>query len=85
MAKFDLKFLDQEMDEEKTLQVFFNPKENTNFKEDSIRLWIQDEGNFNIHTCFDLDKSTAIKFSKTLRTEINKIKDNDFERLSNTF
>ena len=41
-----------------------------------------DEGCY--HIC--LDKSTAIKFAKTLRTEINKMKDeDDFERLSNTF
>lgn len=33
-----------------------------------------------------LDKSTAIKFAKTLRTEINKIKESeDFDKQSNLF
>jgi hypothetical protein len=33
-----------------------------------------------------LDITTAIKFAKTIRTEINKVKDaNDFDELSNTF
>lgn len=34
-----------------------------------------------------LDKSTAIKFAKTLRTEINKLEDvnNEFDELSNLF
>lgn len=37
-----------------------------------IFISIEDEGGCN-HIC--LDKSTAIKFAKTLRTEINKIKE----------
>jgi hypothetical protein len=33
-----------------------------------------------------LDITTAIKFAKTIRTEINKVKaSNDFDELSNTF
>jgi len=33
--------------------------------------------------CFDV--TTAIKFSKTIRTEINKAKDDDFNNKSNLF
>jgi len=31
----------------------------------------------NLHHCFNLDKSTAIRFAKTLRTEINKITESE--------
>ena len=72
MAKFELKFLDQTLESEKTIKVFFNDKENTDYKNHSIRIWI-DNKDRGIHEYFDLDKSTAIKFAKTLRTEINKI------------
>jgi hypothetical protein len=62
MAKFEMRFFDVE--EEKTF----------------IRAW-DNSGKICIcinidefkHTCIFLDKSTAIKFAKTLRTEINKI------------
>jgi hypothetical protein len=76
MAKFELKFLDQIQEEEKTIKVFFNPKENTSYNNDSIRIWIDDLGS-GVSTCFDMDKSTAIKFAKTLRTEINKITESE--------
>jgi hypothetical protein len=31
----------------------------------------------NLHHCFNLDKSSAIRFAKTLRTEINKITESE--------
>mgnify|MGYP003637249039 CR=1 FL=1 len=63
MAKIDLKFLDNSTPN-CTIQVF---------KIDSheIEIIIHEVGVVNA-TIF-LDKSTAIKFAKTLRTEINKI------------
>lgn len=60
-AKIDLKFIDCQ------------------FPKDSIRT-IEDNGvifieviNEGLEAYISLDKSTAIKFAKTLRTEINKI------------
>ncbi len=76
MAKFELKFLDQTQEEEKTIKVFFNHRDNTSYEQHSIRLWIEDLENGS-YTCFDMDKSTAIKFAKTLRTEINKITESE--------
>jgi hypothetical protein len=65
MAKFELKFLD-----------FIN-------SEDFIKINVDEENKLiEIYTASQeqstlivIDKSTAIKLSKTLRTEINKIKD----------
>ena len=69
MAKFELKFLDcfgnnDYLTCEKKQQV------DEEFNEHWINISISNNGKiFSIM----LDKSTAIKFSKTLRTEINKI------------
>ena len=76
MAKFELKFLDT--NEEKKIEVFKNEKEVLGLKNDFIRIIIEEEENGCI-TYFDMDKSTAIKFAKTLRTEINKIKESEVE------
>jgi hypothetical protein len=67
MAKFELKFLDSEKKGvEISTEVF-------NCKEIEIRLHVP-----NMTTSFIyLDKSTAIKFAKTLRTEINKITESE--------
>jgi hypothetical protein len=62
MAKFELKFKDSESKTTIECNVF-------NHKEIEI---ITRYGNFS-KTVIYLDKSTAIKFAKTLRTEINKI------------
>ena len=69
MAKFDLKFLstDTESDWIKTNAVSIDC--DGIYDEISIEL-----KECNISTTIYLDKSTAIKFAKTLRTEINKIK-----------
>jgi hypothetical protein len=76
MAKIDLKFID-ELNDSITSKI--------KLIENSIKISIW-YGETNTQQSLYLDKSTAIKFAKTLRTEINKIKDeDDFERLSNTF
>jgi hypothetical protein len=62
MAKIDLKFLDIEEDS-RTIQV-------DTYKNLEIQIQIEFEDGY---TWIYLDKSTAIKFAKTLRTEINKI------------
>ncbi len=67
MAKFDLKFLD--LENNKT----WIKTEKEEFQSDEyiyIELYDADSERYNI---ISLDKSTAIKFAKTLRTEINKI------------
>ena len=63
MAKYDLKFLDCDYDKV-TIEVFDNTC-------DQIEITINQIGCNQKTIC--LDKSTAIKFAKTLRTEINKI------------
>jgi len=69
MAKFELKFLDENNKmfievNKKTIELFSCNKDfiEINIGEfEGQSMWI------------NIDKSTAIKFSKTLRTEINKI------------
>ena len=66
MAKIDLKFLDES--DKTTIEV----KELNG----CISIYSQDSEQTNTTgVCIHLDKSTAIKFAKTLRTEINKIQD----------
>jgi hypothetical protein len=67
MAKFELKFLD-----------FINSKDfiKVNVDEENKLIEIYTDSQEQ-STLIVIDKSTAIKFSKTLRTEINKIKDQD--------
>lgn len=65
MAKFELKFYD-----------WLNNHQTIEVKEMNGIISIFAEDKDQKHTsgvCIHLDKSTAIKFSKTLRTEINKI------------
>jgi len=64
MAKIDLKFLDK-FDSDITIKTVVCEQ----LKDIFISIQYQDEA-FGIW----LDKSTAIKFAKTVRTEINKIK-----------
>jgi len=66
MANFELKFLD-----------YFNTqkveiKKTEHLEVDIIRINFTDLNGKFLHP-FIMDKSTAIKFAKTLRTEINKI------------
>jgi hypothetical protein len=68
MAKYDLKFLD--IADETWIEV----KELNGF----ISIFCSDPKQKNTSgVCIHLDKSTAIKFAKTLRTEINKAKEVD--------
>jgi hypothetical protein len=71
MAKFELKFLDFK---KSALSIFV--KKDTNFQKDFIKIQIHNE-NSKEFVSIDLDKSTAIKFAKTLRTEINKITESE--------
>jgi hypothetical protein len=63
MAKFDLKFIDAEDD--CTIE--------TRVDNGAIKIVIT-QPSYSM-SIINLDKSTAIKFAKTLRTEINKIKE----------
>jgi|11BtaG_2_1085332.scaffolds.fasta_scaffold86698_1 hypothetical protein len=62
MAKIDLKFIDNDYDNN-----FIQVK----YIGELISIQVSENNNNSIN--ITLDKSTAIKFSKTLRTEINKI------------
>lgn len=61
MANFSIKFYDLN---DRQISI-----ECAAMQDDSIRIVIEN-GSYEL---IDLDKSTAIKFAKTLRTEINKI------------
>ena len=71
MANFDLKFLDKK--DNTKLGVNHHRLDNI------ISIYIERIGEETPEEdsllCIHLDKSTAIKFAKTLRTEINKIKE----------
>ncbi len=70
MAKFTLKFLDSTYSIDKSILVEADLLEKEIFIE--IKNSITDE-----FISIFLDKSTAIKFAKTLRTEINKITESE--------
>jgi hypothetical protein len=62
MAKFELKFLSND-----------DPEFNISVEADKSQIVITTEDSNQDSITICLDKSTAIKFAKTLRTEINKI------------
>lgn len=67
MAKFELKFKDVDRDQ--------NTIETRVYDQKEIEIKLTCKG---LQTsCIYLDKSTAIKFAKTLRTEINKITESE--------
>ena len=70
MAKTNLKHLDFIDDSFIKVDACFSGIDETSF----IKIQGFSDGNNSDFTVF-LDKSTAIKFAKTLRTEINKIKE----------
>ena len=72
MAKFELRFIDEEND-----FVYIECFENV-FKQIEIHIVSNEKNNENQSTIL-LDKSTAIKFAKTLRTEINKITEKEVD------
>ena len=75
MAKFELKFLDETYENTGC----FISVVRTDFEGDGDLITItgisekSEDGSFMVQ----LDKSTAIKFAKTLRTEINKITESE--------
>jgi hypothetical protein len=71
MARFELKFLDYKKSA-KTISVDID----TDFRIKFIKIEIINESTKEI-SFIELDKSTAIKFAKTLRTEINKITESE--------
>ena len=74
MANFELKFID--CFKETTIKTTKETVELYSKNVDCIFIVIQEpsiKGSFSIR----LDKSTAIKFAKTLRTEINKITESE--------
>ena len=70
MAKYSIKFFD--IEETTTIQCKLSSYYKDN---DSIEIFIEDERFVDNVKFIYLDKSTAIKLAKTLRTEINKIKE----------
>jgi hypothetical protein len=73
MANFELKFLDSF--NKKTIEVKKNSVELFTKNKDVITILSIDFSGYEIE--INLDKSTAIKFAKTLRTEINKITESE--------
>tara|TARA_R110000851_G_scaffold75471_1_gene166387 strand:- start:359 stop:598 length:240 start_codon:yes stop_codon:yes gene_type:complete len=75
MAQFELKFLDC-LDKKAYVQTEIR-KNIFDKNEDVISIFgVSDTGN---RFCLWIDKSTAIKFAKTLRTEINKMTEKEGE------
>jgi len=68
MANFELKFKDNS-------NAGFTIKCDKVKGINEIQILIEFENNY--QSCIYLDKSTAIKFAKTLRTEINKITESE--------
>lgn len=75
MAKFEIKFLGL-YSEKSFIKVNVTDYNDSECNED-ICIEIFDAENENSNSIIFLDKSTAIKFAKTLRTEINKITESE--------
>lgn len=75
MAQFDLKFLCCHGSGD-TIKVEYLKQVDSEFNEHWISIQIVQDGNM---IPISLDKSTAIKFAKTLRTEINKITESEVD------
>lgn len=80
MAKFEIKFFDNFSKGTYLMVSAFNSKNgDSDEKNDIISInGLTDEGN---DICVWFDKSTAIKFAKTLRTEINKITESEVNNI----
>lgn len=73
MSKHRILFRDADYNDE---NIGYNPQIETFINnQNCITIRIEDESDLNSFEVISLDKSTAIKFAKTLRTEINKIKE----------
>ena len=66
MARLEIRFKDEDEDETRTLEVFKNGL--------VISIYFEEDG---FGKQINFDKSTAIKFAKTLRTEINKMTESE--------
>ena len=76
MAKFELRFIDV-INSDFKLEVKQNMYDtNDDFDVKVIDIVIHEKGNDDTIT-FSMDISTAIKVAKTLRTEINKLKESE--------
>lgn len=73
MAKFELRFFDL-FGYGQHIKCNYDCQVDSEFNEHWVKITIHDNGS---DRDIYLDKSTAIKFSKTLRTEINKITESD--------
>ena len=71
MAKFELRFKSINLDKDYAI-INLLEKESFPVEESLIRIELHCNGSYQA-ICFD--KSTAIKFAKALRTEINKIEE----------
>lgn len=69
MAKYELRFLDCLNEQD-----FIKTENSIISKKNVIEIYGKVSGDL---FCIYLDKSTAIKFAKTLRTEINKITESE--------
>jgi hypothetical protein len=74
MAKFSIKFLDCNFETNKSIIV------EADLLEKEIFIGIENAINKEFVSIY-LDKSTAIKFAKTLRTEINKITESEVKNV----
>ena len=79
MAKIDLKFLDYLYDDtfisvRSEVTEYFDAKKEETINTNVLRINLNSES-LKDEGFIDLDISTAIKFAKTLRTEINKAKE----------
>lgn len=79
MAKFELKFKCSSMDGNSNDWIKCEKEDfkKDGYDEDFIVVSIYNESNPCEDSTIWLDKSTAIKFAKTLRTEINKITESE--------
>ena len=75
MAKFDLKFLCETGIENAFIKCKIYEEDDNGNK--TIQIMISDPLVSKNESIIYLDKSTAIKFAKTLRTEINKIAESE--------
>lgn len=76
MAKFELRFIDEFKDYKISINVCELTPDDVNFRK-CINISIFNPDETKEIADIILDKSTAIKFAKTLRTEINKITESE--------
>ena len=75
MAKYDLRFRDC-FNFTNTIKAEYQQQVDEEFNEKWINIQVFTKEN-EVESIISLDKSTAIKFAKQLRTEINKLNENN--------